>query len=117
MAYQRHLNSVSILLSTELLIYGYARSQYKKFIPNRICKILCDYYQEIIDTKILTQIEQFKFRKLLQKEMNQKWINFELLYRASENNFDSFKLHENVVGQTPTICVIQSEFGRFLKKF
>ena len=63
-----------------------------------------------LDSKIINVDQYQKLKKLLPKEPN----SFELLYRASDNQFLAKKFHEKCDGIENTVTIVETEFGKII---
>ena len=98
------------------LVCGYARENFKcKIHLDDILSIIHQYNLLSVDTHILSTDEQIGFMDLLFRTFNKHnpkqsvtTINTNLLFRASEYNFDTKKFHQFCDNQGPTITIIHN---------
>ena len=115
------------------LVAGFVRKNYVELIPIEIIEIIYMFYLILIDTKILSKSEQLSLYNLLygvlhkrqpevknrkkKKKMN---LQIDLLYTASENEFNAHKFHDTCNHKGPTITIIHNEydyiFGGYIDK-
>eukprot|EP01084_Bolivina_argentea_P089971 162199_1 len=105
------------LQQLKYVIWGFIRNEienkYQCSIPSELKYSITDFAKYTIPSSMTTINEQFGFIHLLCNRLGQyiKWSEFHLLYRASENKFSQQKFHELCDNHSPTIIIIQSEFG------
>ena len=100
-------------------VYGFVRSNYDHDnMINDIIHIIFNFYSITIESKILLSEESMKLLDLLYEQLkkqdnhkNLKYIDTDLLFRASEHQFSPSKYHEICDGKTNTLTIIQNKSG------
>ena len=107
------------------IVFGYVRLNYGDINPVDIIDIIYSFYLIKIASNILDTKEQFALMNLLFDRMKKekeykdlKSVNAELLFRASEHDFNGEKFQELCNGKAPHLLIIHSEhnhvFGGFV---
>ena len=108
-------------------VYGYVRQNYDGTLAEEIIEIIYKFYLVIISTNILSKPEQAWFMYLLfdrlsqqKQNKNMKFINLELLYRASDYENKYEKYAQLCYDKGPTITIIHNDaniiFGGYTSK-
>eukprot|EP01084_Bolivina_argentea_P103946 186168_1 len=99
----------------ELVVWYFVRREYEhKFdqidIPMALKYLIRNFSNPIIGSKLITIKEDLYFIELLLTKLSNIY-KFNLLYRASENEYLANKFHELCDGYGPTITIIKSNYG------
>ena len=99
------------------IVSGYVRLNYDKSFVSDIVEIIYQFYV-IITSNILNYQEQIAFVDLLFNRLKQEkgnqnmtFIHTELLFRASDNEYDCGKFYNAVGDKGATITIIHNEHG------
>ena len=104
--------------AVELLVSYFIRihilSKYSSMtIPSDIQQLIQQFAEKCMGSKIITDDEEHRFIQLLLSKkpslFNEK--EFQLLYRASENDYSARKFHNLCDNKGATLVIVQSEFG------
>lgn len=93
------------------IVNGYIRHQNKSWkinIPKEINEIIYLFYKIMIDSKILTEEENFTLCEMILEKLQSKALSTSLIYRATENGFgydDFWNKCENI---NPALVIIQT---------
>ena len=109
------------------IVFGYIRLNYDSEYPDDIINIIYAFYLIRIASGILDLKEQSALINLLYNRLkkdkeyeNIKSIETELLFRASENEYDGDKFHTACDNKGPVLLIVETEydhvFGAFLSK-
>ena len=100
-------------------VCGFMRINFGDEYPLDIIKIIYEYYVIRIASNILTSSEQIALLDLLYEKLSSKYesknvssIDTALLFRVSENGFNSAKFNEFCANKGPTILIIHNEYDR-----
>eukprot|EP01084_Bolivina_argentea_P103945 186166_1 len=99
----------------ELVVWYFVRREYEhKFdqidIPMALKYLIRNFSNPIIGSKLITIKEDLYFIELLLTKLSNIY-KFNLLYRASENEYLANKFHELCDGKGSNICIVKSNFG------
>ena len=96
----------------ELTVHGYVKRNYKQNIPIEIIEMIYKFYLLFFDTKIMNDDEQLSLVNLVWNELKKhdnckdmRGMNFDLLYRASENEYSATKFHQKCDEKGATITI------------
>ena len=109
------------------IVSGWIKKIYHEPLPEDIINMIFIFYRIIIESNILSLDEQTSLLNLvfdaLKKHPKQKditSIEANLLYRASEHNYQSSKFHQLCDNKGPTLTIIHNEynhvFGGYVSK-
>ena len=93
------------------IVNGYVRDQnklWKMNIPNDINKIIFLFYRMIIDSKILTQKEHEKLYEMISDKMESKQLNFNLIYRGTQDGFGFSDFYDKCNKIKPVIVIVET---------
>ena len=101
-------------------VNGYVKLNYGKSIVDGICNMIYNYYTIKMESIILNNNEQYLLIISLLDQFTKngiKYIDTELLFRASDNKYSSRAFHKICNEQSNTIVIIHTEtdhvFGGF----
>ena len=106
----------------ELSVYGYLRSHINIdiFLPDELKQIIVQFYRTFIKSNILTDIEKAKLYDMVCDELAQQKINWDLIYRATEDEFDYKSFWNKCNGVSNVIVIVESTtnnvFGGYTSK-
>ena len=98
-------------------VYGFVRCNCKhENMIDDIINIIIDFYLIVIESNILSYEESETLLDLLHEQLKKqddnkfmKYLDADLLFRASEHQFSATKYHEICDGNTNTLTIIQNE--------
>ena len=102
---------------SELLISCYIREQFelqsKISVPMSLKQLITQYSKKTFKSNLLTMKEDFKLFQFLSNKIGPHIFEqrCSLLFRASEKHFLGGYFHKLCDGHSPTITIIQSEYG------
>ena len=110
--YKRSINDDNIDIIVECIINGYIKiNGIKTYIPVEILKILCQYYGNIFESNIITNIQEMhSFLDLILKQLNKTGIILRKIYDANMDGFAVETFHLKCDNKGPTLCIIQNEY-------
>ena len=111
----------------ELAVTGWIRENYQTALIDDIINIIYAYFWIIIDSAILTSMEQLALLDLLfvtlreqQGNENITKMDINLLFRASEHDFRAEEFHKHCDNRGGTVTIIHNEhdhvFGGYVSK-
>eukprot|EP01084_Bolivina_argentea_P037105 68583_1 len=109
------------LIPLNLLIYGYIRNMEAThnylIVPIGIKNFIIKYFGYLIlESVIINFEEKKKLYFLLTKKWNKSFINFNLLYRASRDSFQSSVFHKQCAVAN-TLCILKWKEGSNINIF
>jgi len=101
---------------TEIIIFLFIQENFNEnpktlifsIFPNVLTKIIIKYTIINFDSKILSSKEKIRLKSLLYNKIGN--FTTELLFRASEHNFNSDTFHKKCDHQGPTLVIVQNEY-------
>eukprot|EP01084_Bolivina_argentea_P301547 520263_1 len=100
-----------------LLVSGFIRMRiYEKNIPLRVPDSIQEFCSHFvwkleIDSICLTKKEKGSFLRNISQKFSNLYVNFQLLYRASKDGFDSYIFRQECAGQGATITLILNQYN------
>ena len=106
------------IINNNFVIFGFIRENFNQSItilifsifPVVLTELVIDYVIIRIDSMILSGKEEKCLIHLLNDKLQSNFTT-ELLYRASEHNFDSNKFHEKCDEKGSTIVIVKNTYN------
>ena len=67
--------------------------------------------------QLLTTEEDYRFYQLIQNEFTKKIHKIQLIFKASDHNFETDEFHKCCDNKSPTITIVQSKYGNIFGGF
>lgn len=107
----------------QLIIKNYLSKQKKNYaimynIPVVVTNLITRFASNIFPCdQLLTTEEDYRFYQLIQNEFKKKIHKIQLIFKASDHNFETDEFHKCCDNKSPTITIVQSKYGNIFGGF
>lgn len=107
----------------QLIIKNYLSKQKNNYaimyhVPVVVINLITQFASNIFPCdQLLTIKEDYRFYQLIQNKFKEKIQKIQLIFKASDHNFEPDKFHKCCDNKSPTLTIVQSEYGNIFGGF